>query len=551
MRALVVLLLLGVALAVYFTGFADGAGGPMPDPTPTPGPTGTSAPAMPTTGPGLPAGVEATRTRIESKAAEGVATTATACIRVVDNAANTPVLGAAVRRVKDGSELAFTDERGLASLPLPGAEQLAVVLDGYLLRLVPAQYGTDEKDPQEVRLVRDDWSPRRRFSFVGPGGAPLPEAFVRFRVTAPGSGAPPVPRDDAVLRRAWTEHVMLASRPVCSDVAVQLGAYDENRVHRLADGAEVRFVGAGEFTIEAATASGFVARAQVRIELRQEAAFRIDFVAGVFVAGTVSVLEGGGPAAGATVALAGGDPLGLLATADAAGRFQFGPLMPGPVTLHVLAPGMAPRAFGPLTAPATGLAIELQKLQQTLLRGHVRELPGGEPVVRATVVWAGAGGAHQVFTGADGAFVVPVDGKDPARLLIQADGFQARAEFVDPGAQAMDYGLWPADPARRLEKGLTGVLQGFVLDGNGRPLPNVNVRWRPVTRSAPAAVPGRRVLEGGTLALPLVAVSDAAGAFRLETDQFGPGQLLCGAAQNGLETQAIAGKVVDGLRLQP
>lgn len=549
MRALVVLLLLGVALAVYFSGFAAGGGGPVP--APVPASTGPSAPAPVAAGPGLPAGVEATRTRIESKAAEQVAAAATACLRVVDHTGNTPVLGAAVRRVKDGSELAFTDERGMASLPLPGPEQLAVVLDGYLLRLVPAQYGTDEKDPQEVRLVRDEWSPRRRFHFAGPGGSPLPEAFVRFRVTAPTSAAPPVPRDDTVLRRAWTEHVMLASRPVCSDVAVQLGAYDENRVHRLADGAEVRFVGAGEFAIEAATADGFVARAQVGVVGKQDAALRIDFVAGAFVTGAVTALEGGAPLAGATVALGGGDPLGLLATSDAAGRFQFGPVMPGPVTLHVHAAGMAPRAFGPLTAPATGLAIELQKLQQALLRGHVRELPGGEPVVRATVVWAGAGGAHQVVTGADGAFAVPVDGEDPARLLIQADGFQTRAEFVDPGAPAMDYGLWPADPARRLEKGLTAVLQGFVLDGDGRPRPGVNVRWRPATRSAPAAVPGRRVLEGGTLALQLVAVTDAAGAFRLETDQFGPGHLLCGAAQTGHEAQAVAGKVVEGLRLQP
>jgi len=66
-------------------------------------------------------------------------------------------------------------------------------------------------------------------------------------------------------------------------------------------------------------------------------------------------------------------------------------------------------------------------------------------------------------------------------------------------------------------------------------------------------VPGRRILEGGTLDLPLGARTGDDGAFRIETNAFGPGRVVLADDPNGLglEVTAVAGQTKNGLRLQP
>ncbi|HEU4420384.1 MAG TPA: carboxypeptidase-like regulatory domain-containing protein, partial [Planctomycetota bacterium] len=502
-------------------------------------------------------GTVATRTEPMRPNTEGLADAPTACLQVVDHATMKPIAGAAVRRVQGGAEIGFTDERGLAGVPLADREQLAVVSDGYLLRLVPTRLGSTEAEPQQVLLVRDVWSWRRSFLFVDPGGTRVAEAFVRFRPREPSPARSPVPAGDALLQRAWTEHTMLAGRPVCDSVPVQLGSFAENRVHRLGDDAEVRFACPGVFTLEVATTNGLVGSSELRIEGAAGAAgeaVRMQLVRGETISGLVTSAVTSQPLAQAELSVQGGEPLGLVATTAADGAFAIGPLLPGRVTLNVHHGDCEPQAVGPLTAPAAGVRIALQPLPQTSLRGRVRSRPDLTPLAGATIVWSpGAGAPVTATSKADGTFVLPATGTTAAKLLVQAPGHRSYAELVEPGSPFADYDLWPGTPAARLEKGLSSLLQGAVVDAEGRPVANAIVRWHPVQQIAPGGIPGRRVLEGGTLELPLVTTTGADGAFALETTCFGPGKLtLVGAetAAGRIDVQATAGKTINGLRLQ-
>ncbi|HEX6811580.1 MAG TPA: carboxypeptidase-like regulatory domain-containing protein [Planctomycetota bacterium] len=505
----------------------------------------------------LARGTVATRTAPPQPSTEGLAEAPTACLQVVDHATKKPVAGAAVRRVQGGAEIAFTDERGLAALPLVDREQLAVVADGYLLRLAPTRPGSTEGEPQEVLLVRDDWSRRRTFHFTDPDGKTVAEAFVRFRPRDVKAAPSPVPPGDALVQRAWNEHTMLAGLPVCDSVPVQLGSFAENRVHRIADGSEVRFVAAGVFTLEIATPGGLVGSRELRVEGAAGSAgeaVRIALVRGVVVSGLVVDAVTSAPLPRAELTVQGGEPLGLVATTADDGAFAIGPLLPGRVVLNVRHGDHEPLASGELNAPTDGVRITLQPLPRTSLRGRVRSRPELRPLAGATIVWAPAAGAPVSATSnADGTFVLPATGTAAAKLLVQAPDHQPLSELVEPGSPFAEYDLWPGTPAVRLAKGLSAMLRGIVVDGEGRPVNGAIVRWHPAQETAAGGVPGRRVLEGGTLKLLPVAISGADGSFAVETNHFGAGRLTMVGAETpagAVDVEATAGKTVDGLRLR-
>lgn len=568
MRGLAVFATLAAVIAVVLILQSLGmfAGGELPAPpgqpeaptTATPG-ASASAPSQPGRSPG-PAGLVATR-------AEGtlptppanLADSPTAWLQVTDRGTGKAVAGAPIRRLQGGPEVAFTDERGLAAVALREPEQLAVVVDGYLLRLVPTRLGTTEGEPQAVLMVRDEWSIVRRLQFTSPDGKAVAEAFVRFRPRAAGKGAAsPVPSSDAIAQRAWTEHMMLATRPGCADVPVQLGSFAEDRVHRLANDTDVRFVAAGEFTIEAASTTGLVARIDTRIDALPRTGappIRVPMVDGAFAVGSVVGLASGKPVADARLTLQGGEPLGLVATTAGDGSFRVGPLLPGRVTLLVRHGDHEPLAFGPLVVPADDVRIALQPLPQTSLRGRVRTRPTLRPLAGATVSWTPPGSAPvTATTDADGQFTLRATGNQDARLAVQAVGHLAYAELVAPGAPFADYDVWPAVTSERLAHGLSALLEGIVVDAEGRPRAGLDVRWRPARpAAAPTGVPGRRVLEGGALELPLGARTGDDGAFRIETNAFGEGRLVVAddPTGRGLAATATAGQTTHGLRLQP
>lgn len=502
----------------------------------------------------------ATRALASKPATEELAERPTACILVVDRDSKQPVAGAAVRRVQGGADLAFTDERGLASVPLKQAEQLAVIAAGYLLRMAPTQLGSTEAEPQRVLMVRDEWSIVRRFQFVGRDGRNAPEAFVRFRPrleTGPATSLPSTV--DGVTARAWQEHAMLAGLPVCADVAVQLGKWSQDRVHRIAHLGEVRFAMPGEFLAEVATETGLVGQATLRLEAatagQPSTTIRIDLERGDFAAGTVVGLGSMQPLAGAEVTLQGGEPLGLLATTGSDGSFRLGPLPSGQAMLNVRHGDHQPLAWGPIATNATNVKVLLQPLPKSTLRGRVRSRPDLQPIAGARLSWSPNGAAAvTATTGADGTFQLAATGETAARLAISAPGFVAYAELVQPGSPFAEYDLWPGTPEVRIAKGLSARLVGIVVDAQGRAVPGVSVRWIPAQRTEPAGMPGRRTLDGGTLELPLIVATGTDGAFLLETTQFGAGRVCLAeagpSAAGGIETVAVAGTIKDGLRLQ-
>ena len=557
MRAVTFVVLALVVLgAAAMWAFGDGVFGPDVAPPLPPGAAtddhgdGATAPVG-----ALPDGVTATRTEDRDIDPGPLADRPTVCLRVIDHGTERPVAGAVVRRLQTGADLAFTDERGLAFVPLEEPAQLSVLHDGYLIRLAPARLGSDEQRPQVVRMLRDKWSSVRRFAFVGPDGRPVADAFARIRVAqrAPlvhnGIGA----AQDPVAQRAWSEHMMMAGREVSRDLHVHAGNEDDHVYRSSGEVLVVRFLAAGDYTLEAATTSGLVATMPVTVAVGPEPPVQnVRMQPGAFVRGQV-LDTASRPLAAASVSLQGGDPLGLVATSDAAGAFAIGPLVAGTRTLLVRHPMHRPRAIEDVAAPSDGLRVRLEPLERTPLRGRVRARPGLEPIADANVIWQIAGGgAVTARTAADGTFELQAAGTIAARLLIQAPGYVTYAELVDPGAPFADYDLLPAVTDVRVAHGLTATLEGVVFGANGFPLANASVRWRPATGASAPGLPGRRVLEGGLLELPNVTTTDSAGAFVLETTSFGRGTLSANGGDGpSLETTAVAGKRVQGIELKP
>ena len=570
---LVVVVLLSVAAAIWMFASCGVADRPPVVPTPAPSPVvpnpaSTNAspqepgPAKPSTGStaaasGLPPGVEARRTRPADVPEEPLADSPTAWLRIVDHATGAPVVGAPLRRLRGGVELGFSDERGLMALPLKGPEQAAVIVDGYLMRMAPVRLGSTEQEPQELRLVRDEWSFVQVFRFLGPDGLPIAgDVFVRPRLaftTQPAAmKRSPVPAGDAVLERAWVEHTMIAAQPVCADEPIYLGTFVEQNSMRLADGGQMRFLLACEYHLEAATTSGFVGAADFTVG-KGAAPVAVTMQPGSYLSGRVLRAEQKQPLVGATIEVQNGDPLELSAKTGADGTFRIGPLSSREYFLNITHPELDAIAHGPVLAPSDGVEIALRGLRLGSLRGRVRARPALQPLGGATVFWRGEDGRQPVVgkTEADGSFDLRVPMEGRGQLSVQANGHLSYAELVDAGGEPADYDLWPADRAVRVQAGLTAVFEGVVQEADGTPAVGVTVRWKAAEPPAPAPFSGRRVVEGGVLALPLSATTAADGSFRIETLQFGRGRLVLGGAEDqGLDVTAQAGTITDGLRLR-
>ncbi|MEC7726175.1 MAG: carboxypeptidase-like regulatory domain-containing protein [Planctomycetota bacterium] len=501
----------------------------------------------------LPEGVVATRAEAVDIDPGELADRPTVCLRVVDHESERPVAGAVVRRLLSGADLAFTDDQGLAFVPLAEPAQLAVVCEGYLLRLAPARPGSDAQNPQRVRLVRDAWSCVRRFAFEDEDGAPVPTPYVRVRPVA-GAALVDCCRAstlDDVAQRAWSEHQMMARKPVSRGQYLHAGAKDDH-VYRAADALlSVRFAATGEYRLEVGSTTGGVGAAMVTVAVGPEPPVQVVRVTtGAVIAGVVRG-DRGAPLAGATVTVQGGDPLGLAAVTGDDGAFQLGPLLRGARTLLVRHDLHRPAAVEGVAAPSAANQVQLEPLRRTPLRGLVRARPTLDPVAGATVIWQVAGGgAVTARTGADGEFELQAAGDIAARLMIQAPGFVTYAELVEPGGAFANYDLLPAVARARVEAGITATLEGVLLSAGGFPVAGASVRWNATNPPTSRALPGRRVLEGAALELPNVIKTDAAGAFVLETTHFGPGVLMVGGARPlEAEATAVAGQRVPGIEL--
>ena len=556
-----------IALAAGVGGWAAGwFGGPaLPPPPASDGaPTaGDAAAATPATGdqdagraPARTPGASTVATPTPSRATtnDPLADRPTACLRVLDRDSKRPLAGVPIYRCKDGSAIAFTDERGLAPVPLPGPEQLAVIAPDHLARMAPTRPGSTEAEPFDVLLARDDWSLPRTVTFDGGDGAPVTEARVRIQpIVARRQIANPVPQADAGGQRAWVEAGNVARLGLPSDFVLAAGALPPTTMRTLTAGQTLRFEADGEYALVAATADGRLARARVRVDagVRSAPPIALAFAPGARLRGRV-VDPAGKPLAGAEVTARVDVPAGTTAITDAGGAFALPTLFPGEaIALHVRHGLCQPADVAALVPPRDDVVVTLTPLAQQPLRGRVRVRPSLQPLAGAAVVWQPDGfDSIAATTDASGTFTLAATGKLPARLSISASGCIAYAEVVTPGAPFADYDLWPATTDARVATGVSALLEGVTLDAAGTPVGDVEVVWAPATEAAPPLPTGRRILTGGALALPRTVRSGADGSFRFETTAFGPGRLhAAGARERGVDTTAIAGKAQNGFRL--
>jgi hypothetical protein len=485
----------------------------------------------------------------------------TAWLQVVAAADGAPVPGAAVYRLDtraDTAAITFTDAAGIAGLPLKRPEQLFVAMRGYLLRQAATQLGSTADRPQQVQLEADRYSLRVVLRFTLPGDRRPAEVRVRLRPLWEQKG-PELPQpvslrgaSEAVLR-AWREQGTIAMLRPVPEVHVQLGPFNQDRVFVCAAEDQVGFAAPGLYMVDAATRDGFVGRATLDAAGATGAPFVVALQPGRAIRGTVRSAATGAPVAHAEVVVLGGDPLELAAVTDDAGRFALGPLADGSFSLEVRHRDYELGRAGPVAAGTDGVAVQLDALPATALRGRVRARPSLQPIAgaKASVVDA-LGKPMTATTDQDGWFVLRGSGKSSVRLVVAAEHFMPYSELIDPGAPAYDYDLWPAETATRLREKLTAVLSGTAVDEAGEPLPGASLRLAP-ERALPApATLDRRVLLGGALPLPLVTTAGPDGSFQLETQCEGPGSLtVVDTAGTGapLPVEVVLGSTISGLQV--
>jgi hypothetical protein len=541
-------------------GNAPGGTGPVGT-----GPVGTG-PASPGAGPaaaphGGPAVPAVHAPAAELRTPLDLADRPTAWLQVVAAADGAPVPGAAIYRLDtraDTAAITFTDAAGLAGLPLKKPEQLIVAMRGYLLRQAATHLGSSAERPQQVQLEADRYSLRVVLRFTLPGDRQPDEVCVRLRPLWEQKGAElPAPgalrgASEAVVR-AWREqHTIAMLRPV-PEVHVQLGPFNQDRVFVLAAEDQISFAAPGLYTVDAATRDGFVGRATLDAAGATAAPFVVALQPGRAIGGTVRSAATGAPVARAEVVVLGGDPLDLAAVTDEAGRFSIGPLADGSFPLEVRHRDYELGRAGPVAAGTDGVAVRLDALPATALRGRVRARPSLQPIAGATASVTDALGKPITATSdQDGWFVLRGSGKGSVRLVIGAPHFMPYSELLDPGAPAYDYDLWPDDTATRLREKMTAVLSGTAVDEAGQALPSASVRLAPERALAAPAIAGRRVLLGGALPLPLITTAGLDGSFQLETQCEGPGALtVVDAAGNGapLRVEVVLGSTIGGLQV--
>jgi hypothetical protein len=458
-----------------------------------------------------------------------------------------------VFRCLDGAQLNFTDQRGLAGVPLKEPEQLGIAADGFFLRMVPTRPGSTETAPQKTTLVADDVSMRCRFRFVDEHGAVVAAVKVRLRPQQQQAAAPTLPVPAAVhaggaeAERAFSEHVKLALLLGGTGLRWQLGQQNQTLIFDLRGEDDVRFLASGIYMLEAGAADGRVGKAVFSVGRRNEDVLTVQLAPGKAIAGVVVDSKTEAPVAGAEIAVQGGDPLGARAVSDAAGRFRLAPLADGEFALAVRHDDHDSRVVGPFAAGEAAAKIALQPLGGAVLRGRVRARPDGAPVAGATVTAIDAQAQTATTTSKDdGSFVLTMSSRDDVRLSIGAVGFLAYGEIIAAKAAALDFDLWPAEPSVRLQKGLTAMFAGFVVDDHGVHQVSMPVRVQFDQPAATIELPGRRVIDGGGLLLPQVALTGSDGAFAIETAQAGPGWVFPvdgqTTPQGGSRIDAVLGK---------
>jgi Carboxypeptidase regulatory-like domain len=304
----------------------------------------------------------------------------------------------------------------------------------------------------------------------------------------------------------------------------------------------------GAVTLFATHAEYAPIRTNITVPARPD--IELTMSSGGVLAGVV-MLDQGGPAAGATVALTpAGERVAMAppdtATADGSGRFRFGHLREGSYTLVARVPTGASPPFAVAIAGAEqhdDLVLTLRS--GTTIRGSVRDLRRDDQS-NVFVMAHGEGYYDSTYTDASGAFLLP---HVPAgTLALEATTFRrgltagTRLDVPENGPATIDVDI---------DFGGQSELAGIVSRA-GIPLPSVSINATPLLPSvttrgrAESAADGRYRMEGLSDGRYQIVLSGPFGLYRRIADVKGPTQL-----DVDLPSGSITGTVTDATSQEP
>lgn len=217
------------------------------------------------------------------------------------------------------------------------------------------------------------------------------------------------------------------------------------------------------------------------------------------------------------------------ATTDDKGDFTFAALAPGTHVLKAEDGDHAPARSLPVTVADRAVAgITITMKLGGVLRGQVVDVKGaGAPYATLRVAQKGGNDfapGRQAVTDEHGNF--EVRGLARAKLQVRASSEDASSKLLD-----LDLGAQPIAKDLRLVLDETGTIAGVVVDGNGKPVSEVQV-----TATADYFAADRPTLAG-----LVSATTDGAGAFTLKGLPDGTYQLRAVRGQNSIRDWAARG----------
>jgi uncharacterized GH25 family protein len=226
------------------------------------------------------------------------------------------------------------------------------------------------------------------------------------------------------------------------------------------------------------------------------------------------------------------------ATTDDKGEFTFAALAAGTHVLHVEDGEHAPTRSMPVTVgdrPVSGITITMK--EGGSIAGRVVDAQGNG-VSYATIRVAAKSGEPQMMAAGRQA-VSEKDGSFEVRGLARLK-LQVRASSDDASSKVVDVDVATTAHTKDLKLVLdeTGTIAGVVVDGDGKPVPEIQV----------AAIADYWAAERPTLVGLISATTDGAGAFTLRglpDGQYRLRALRGGSSMSGWETQGIPAKVGD------
>ncbi|MHC4899363.1 MAG: carboxypeptidase-like regulatory domain-containing protein, partial [Planctomycetota bacterium] len=387
----------------------------------------------------------------------------------------------------------------------------------------------------EARLWPDRFTIPFSFRFLEPDGDFAKD--VTFRIVCvdepkPGGRSVPDARTgsghvEPSVRRAWEKHYRLClTRGGFTEKLVHLGVDSDLFDFKCGPEAAVRFVATGYYGIIARSAAGGFRDQEFQVMLKQEQPFTVQLQKGIYLKGQLLGLPDEKPVARATLLVKEEGQVVHMAQSDAGGRFRIGPWNERRVHLEITHNWYREKTLGPLVAGDQDITVRLQPRPVQKIRGVVRRRPDLQPVAGAeVVVWIA--GVEEVTTRSDerGQFVVRSPVQEP-QLHIRAKGFVPYQEITSADAGARTYDLLPDTTDARVRTGLTALLSGNVIDSNGRPAAGEPVHIVPRKQPTFPGIHGRRILAGGSLALPRTVFTDRHGRFALEWAHAGDARLI-------------------------